>query len=335
MDLFKDIGIPHDKLNPNFIRMKEQDFFYEKNLLNKWSEPIINRDGSEKFIKEFQTTFNSCFWEIYLSKLFSFYNLSVNYKYCHPDFVINDFGGINVEVVTANHSIDGTPEYSNVNKEFSPPNLQNEFEYELFLEDLIIRLSNAIDNKLKKYCEKYSKEDYVKNKPYIIAVAPFDRPYFYYQGTEAIRRLLYGCKHNLFTGEFSKIKELKKNNGAIIDLGVFDKDKYSNISGIIYSDLTTFSKLQALSEAKYGHFIWARFNSSAFGKPKTGFDVKREYYETVEDGINIFLNPKAKYPIPRDFYNLFQTIFFDGELDKIKVEDGALLFRQQISFTFF
>ena len=63
--------------------------------------------------------------------------------------------------------------------------------------------------------------------------------------------------------------------------------------------------------------------------------VKREYYETVEDGINIFLNPKAKYPIPRDFYNLFQTIFFDGELDKIKVKDGALLFRQQISFEFF
>jgi len=63
MDLFAIITDPK-KLHKNFLNVIGEPEDYARNVLLNWAEGFIDRDG--KFLKEFQTSFNSSFWELYL-----------------------------------------------------------------------------------------------------------------------------------------------------------------------------------------------------------------------------------------------------------------------------
>lgn len=62
VNLFEDL-VPDNEQHPNYKNTKnDQYLIYE---LNKWADKLfVERDGKKKFIKEFQTEFNSCFWEL-------------------------------------------------------------------------------------------------------------------------------------------------------------------------------------------------------------------------------------------------------------------------------
>jgi hypothetical protein len=45
-------------------------------VLTDWARGFIDRDG--KFVKEFQTTFNSCFWELYVYAVLKRYRLLIS-----------------------------------------------------------------------------------------------------------------------------------------------------------------------------------------------------------------------------------------------------------------
>lgn len=67
MDLFAPI-VPAELHHSNF---KNFLTYYSKEIrdeLQRWADGFVDRDG--KFVKEFQTTFNSCFWELYLNAIF-------------------------------------------------------------------------------------------------------------------------------------------------------------------------------------------------------------------------------------------------------------------------
>lgn len=67
LDLFK-IQVKEDELHPNFIEITKDKYPYARDLLQSWTEGFIDRDN--KIVKEFQTTFNSSFWNyIYLMYL--------------------------------------------------------------------------------------------------------------------------------------------------------------------------------------------------------------------------------------------------------------------------
>ena len=68
MDLFTPI-VKEKRLHPLFKRVI-QDKTYKPAIavINEWSNGLLGRKGeAEKFIKEFQTTFNSSLWELYLT----------------------------------------------------------------------------------------------------------------------------------------------------------------------------------------------------------------------------------------------------------------------------
>ena len=56
---------------------------------------LKDRDGNVR--KEFQPTFDSTFWELYLFAVMKHFHLEVNFSFNAPDFVITNHGGINVE----------------------------------------------------------------------------------------------------------------------------------------------------------------------------------------------------------------------------------------------
>jgi len=54
-------------------------------VLTQWAEGFDDRDG--KFVREFQTTYNSSFWELYLFAVLKHLGIEVDLSFKAPDFV--------------------------------------------------------------------------------------------------------------------------------------------------------------------------------------------------------------------------------------------------------
>lgn len=67
MDLFS-LYVTEEKLHKNFRNILSDAHLADRIELQRWCEGFPDRDN--KFVKEFQTTFNSSFWEIYLFAFF-------------------------------------------------------------------------------------------------------------------------------------------------------------------------------------------------------------------------------------------------------------------------
>jgi hypothetical protein len=63
MDLFTPVA-GEEAQHPYFRSIWKQANGFNCDVLNEWARGFKNRDG--KFVKEFQTTFDSSFWELYL-----------------------------------------------------------------------------------------------------------------------------------------------------------------------------------------------------------------------------------------------------------------------------
>ena len=147
--------------------------------------------------------------------------------------------------------------------------------------------------------------NHIKGKPFFIAVAPFEQPFFYEQTSQAITQVLYGykkAKYKTVNNEriilgHEYIDFVEKDNGSEVPLGFFANNQMENIAGVIYSNCATFGKIRALTkeiDKRDMYFTFSRFNKDGLD-PFVGTVRKTDYFETLEDGIQIFLNP---------FYNM-------------------------------
>jgi hypothetical protein len=310
MDLFKKLQLKKgSEKHQNFTSYKSES---DKKLLNSWVYGIKDKDG--KFVKEFQTTYNSTFWEIYLYGLFKELGFEINQNYNRPDFILNskDINFI-VEATIAEHSkIDGkqdkpiSPEWE---KDFSELSLYS--ENNKTKEFSILKILGAIFNKWNKYHKgknSYNKLDYVKNKPFVIALAPFEKPFHYYQYDELIKAVLYNepivDSDELYRSseKYKNIIPLKmldfvtKENGTEIPLGLFLDDSMSEISAVIFNPSATFGKVSSMNEDMFGlkKHHWVDKNENFF--------ITIDEQEIIEDGLFIFHNPFAKYPLDKELF---------------------------------
>ncbi len=134
MDLFLPVA-DKNQLHPNFLSTLAPSAAGVRAVLLQWAEGFDDRDG--KFVREFQTSYNSSFWELYLFAVLRHLGIRVDFSFAAPDFVLADHA-IAVEAAIASHAHD------------------DEFEWEATLavlqhKDLvvrrktsIIRLSNAV-----------------------------------------------------------------------------------------------------------------------------------------------------------------------------------------------
>ena len=336
MGLF-DLVVEKSALHPNFKRIMHDP--YKKKVLVGWGdERLINRDGNHKFIKEFQTTFNACFWELYCYNILKELGGKFDFNHEHPDFVVDLDGEIiNIECVIASNA-KTTPEESNIYARFNEKKNLDDIVY-----DQTIRISNAFDSKYKKYIDKYSEKSWVKDKPFIIAIEPFDQPHFMLTGNEAMRLLLYGWEiehENLYD---RKIDTIRKNIDSTLDMGVFLNPKYSDISGVLFSNTATIGKVDAIGDdpdLTFGQIRYDlnynrpqisvdsrliqkkydlrckiikeifkkfenEFNKYTIRRPYIQWDV--DYNENIFDGLMLFLNPYAKYPLPENIINMLHN----------------------------
>ncbi|WP_421282537.1 hypothetical protein [Aeromonas veronii] len=339
MNLFTPVVEP-EKFHKNFASVLVSFREAERRLLEKWADGFVDRDG--KFVKEFQITFNSSFWEIYLYALFKKYNITVDWSYPTPDFYLSSNRcEFIVEAVTANSSHGKPNEWD---KAFSREELEKLGRLKELNTEAIIRLSNAIIAKVRKYNESYKKLKHVAGKPFILAIAPFEQPHFNIQHDRPIRALLFDhyVDEDAYLdnpGAFPNgppsvnLEYVTKENGAEIPLGLFKNDSLSEVSAIIFSCLATWGKLSAMSNNPATNTIV----SSLWATPPRGAPEMRscspsEHGETILDGLQIYHNPFASNPLPPEVFRAHRVVqhYVNNKTGEWLYEGNtqALLFRQ-------
>src|SRR2546421_7435896 len=102
MDLFEPV-VEKDKLHRHFLSTLEPTAAGVRAVLSNWAEGFEDRDG--KFVREFQTTYNSTFWEFYLFAVLRQLGIKIDFSFDAPDFVSTN-QPIAVEAAIASHAID-------------------------------------------------------------------------------------------------------------------------------------------------------------------------------------------------------------------------------------
>ncbi len=141
MDLFTPVTTK-DRHHPNFTQTLAPSASPVREILSAWAEGFVDRDG--KFVHEFQTTYNSAFWELYLFAVLKDLGIQVDLIYSSPDFVCVD-PALVIEAAIASHAQDDTPEWRKdmrtvIRSDTDAANRQT-----------IIRLSNAFLEKARRY----------------------------------------------------------------------------------------------------------------------------------------------------------------------------------------
>ncbi|HBR2605966.1 TPA: hypothetical protein L9Q09_003309 [Klebsiella pneumoniae] len=299
LDFFKPIVDTKD-YHPNFERLLPDKYNNSKKLFNEWASGFNDRDG--KLVKEFQTTFNSTFWEVYLHASFKDMGFEIDFSYASPDFNIKKGETeVIIEATICNSANGKSPEWDRADEYLSsiPKRFWN------LNKEAMIRINNSIISKVKKYEESYSKLSHVKGKPFVIALAPFEQRFFNLQNDRAIRAVLYDeyvnediyLDHPELYPDGPPVENLgfvEKDNGAEIPLGIFNDNQYECVSAIIFNNAATFSKLQALAN-KNGEkvMISSTWLTPPTGKPEHIGGWSSDYKENITDGLMIFHNPFA------------------------------------------
>jgi hypothetical protein len=284
LDLFTPI-VDSKELHHNFVHTIAPNAKGVRKVLQAWAKDFVDRDG--KFVREFQTTYNSGFWELYLYAVLKHLGFNIDFSHHTPDFVCSNKALI-VEAAIASHAQDDTPEWEKKIKDIVDD--KNIFE---IWKHSTIRLSNALHTKIKKYRDGYSALAHVKNKPFIVAIANLTKADFNLHGDVPMQWLLYDGLEQ---------KVLHKNNGSEVPLGLFRSDAFSDISGVIYSSLATFGKARALGD-DVGDFLFQAVRIKDNFTPIRIAASKDEYKESLCDGLRLFLNPYASHPLNTDDFD--------------------------------
>lgn len=247
MDLFTP-QVSEERQHRNFRAFLARGTPAELNVLQGWADGLQDRDG--KFVIEFQTTFNSCFWELYLNATFRHLEVDLDFSHSAPDFVCRAFGSEFVAEATIASNADGyAAEWQGEPGQRLPAERKR-----AMLEYGSIRLANALDGKLRKFRASYSGLAHVSGKPFVVCLAPFEQPYSYLLGDRPLRRLLYGFDMPLYLDDSEGVRHIVgearvdrvwKESGSPVEFGLFGDARASELSAVIFSSVATFGKVLA------------------------------------------------------------------------------------------
>ena len=316
IDLFAPL-VKESAQHPNFTRVLLHPRSHRV-VLQQWAADFQDRDN--KFVKEFQSSFNPCFLELYIYACLKELRLGVDFTYTSPDFVVTSgFSQCSIECVTAQNAYDKKAEHTLTVEDYLQ-DLHGPSREDVAYE-ATVRLANAITSKYTRYKEHYSTLNHVRGKPFLLAVAPFEERYFWIQRLDGITNVL--CQ--------SKLKEVKKKGAAVIPLGFFLDNSMPEISAVIFSNVATFSKVVALAKdnTAISHFITARHGHQDLNH------YDEDYEETLLDGLFVMHNPHALYPVSMLNFQLngLAQIYSPGQSIVVDIPYGYLLERTCLTFS--
>lgn len=297
MNLFAPI-VPEARQHVYYRELTSGRHEEKKRILAEWAQGFVDRDG--KFVTEFQTTFDSTFWELYLHAVWRELGLPVDFSHARPDFALFSSAGaaFAAEATIAQHADGYAPA--------ARPRFDSFPELEARLEYQSIRFANAISSKLRKYRAEYHKLPHVAGRPFVLCVAPFDQQWGFSLADRPMRRVLLGADIPLVqrdaSGELVVVGEALspmawKPSGAEVPFGLFcDPAAAPEISAVLFSSTATFGKLTALAKTGDAFVTAVRYNAHATA-PTIYQGQLEGYEESLLDGLHLFVNPHARFPL--------------------------------------
>jgi hypothetical protein len=331
VQLFEPI-VQEAEQHPNFRSLLCRRNPYTFDVLQDWARGFVDRDG--KFVHEFQTTFNSSFWELYVFAVLKKYGLTVDFTKTRPDFFIPT-QNFNIEATIASNPQGGAPEHIAWSSDLLPSDL-NEFNRRS-----ILRLANSLTAKHRKYLDSYAALDHVRNRPFVIAITNFDQPFSFMAAQRPIEAVVLGhyvdeeryIQSGRPTGglDGEDLQWVFKDSGSPVQLGLFRSPAYREISAVIFNGCATLGKVTALSAdpRDASAFTALRLNPHS-DHPHVIQEAKSRYQESLVDGLRVYYNPFATHPLdPATFRHPSVFQLYHDRRDEIHVEQraGLLLFR--------
>jgi hypothetical protein len=178
----------------------------------------------------------------------------------------------------------------------------------------------------------------------VLGLSAFDRPHPQLQCQRAIEALLF----DYYVDEQTSISEsgynsepqaksigyISKDSGANVKVGLFTDDNYKEISAVVFSSLGSWGKVRALADDRNALTIFHTVHDNPFSlgfRPIVNKTIKAEYTETILDGLRVYHNPFASYPLRPDIFRspeVFQTYFSEADQEWVQeCSSRNLLFR--------
>lgn len=297
LDFFSPI-VPENEQHANFKRINTiiTESFIDS--FNQISRGYYDKDGD--IVKKFQTQFNPALWEIYLHGVFKTLGMKAIEKYASPDFVFND---VIVEAVIASNTSNKIGEWETNWKDMAF------FDLHSLNMQSIIRYTNSISKKYNLYLNKYSKNSYVLNKPFVIALGSFDQPFFHMEYDRGMLPVAYGLytdENANFDGDIAyqhgncpvkHMKHILNHNNSRIDLGLFTNEGMKWLSAIIFSCTATISKFR-INQIDEKNLIV--FEGQFLDEDLTLHNIRAkntDFPEELVDGLQVYHNPFAVNPL--------------------------------------
>lgn len=182
--------------------------------------------------------------------------------------------------------------------------------------------------------------DHVSDRSYVVAVANFDQAFSFLACQRPIEAVLHGYyvdeDRYIATGgregplEGEELRQVFKDNGSLVELGLFTTPAYKEISAVIFNGCANMGKVRALSsDPSPGiDFTALRLNLESV-RPHLIREPKRRYEENLLDGLRIYHNPFATHPLdPALFshHSVFQSYYANDDWN-FEQREGQLLFR--------
>lgn len=328
LPLFEDVADP-ERQHPIYRMIRNGDFEAERSVLLAWSEGFQDRDG--KFCHEFQVSFESCLWELYLHAYMKELGAMVDFSFAAPDFVVSGAEPFCIEATICAPAA-GQPGPQGHSIEDLPADLNR------FNSEATVRICNSFTAKVKRLRERYSTLPQCEGKPFVLAIASFDRPFSHMAAMRPITSALYGLYHdeeetiasNALEMVSYNIDGVVKNENATIDVGYFCTPEYSDVSAVIFSSLATWGKVRAVADNPNALTVYRTLHSNPGSlHPIMRVAKKADYHEHLLDGLCVMHNPFANHkldPKTLDHERLAQGFVKpDGELDFVAPDDFLLM----------
>lgn len=327
LPLFEDVAAP-DQQHDIYKMIRDGAYEAERAVLLGWSEGFTDRDG--KFCHEFQVAFEPCLWELYLHAYLREIGASIDFSYPSPDFVAQSSEAFCVEATIAAPAKGQPPPYG-----FAADDVPEDFNR--FNSEAILRISNSFTAKVKKLRERYCKLPQCENKPFVIAIASYDRPFSHLAAMRPILGALYGLYHDeaetIRTGASNvvsyNIDGVVKSEAVVIDVGFFCTPEFADVSAVIFSSLATWGKVRAVADNPDAATIYTTFHPNPGALyPIVKAAKKADYHEHLLDGVYVLHNPFANLKLSANVlgHKRIAQCFVqsDGELDFTAPDDFLL-----------
>lgn len=307
--------ISEDKRNYYFKLLTEDPAYYPGRVILEELAYWFN-DPDGKFIRALQgNEFNSRLFEIYLHAVFYEWEFEIDRSFAQPDFLLKK-DGQTVSVEAATVAEDG--------ENYAPIKLGREFLDELLEyvdKEMPFKFSRTLRNKVRHKPQPanlhYWELPQTVGHPFVLAVHDYSRRMSMTYSSMAMQNYLYG--RQVVNGKVLPI-ERHESGQRTIPSNFFSSERHRHISAVMLPTGATLPKFNRMgriaglrSPNSFALISGARTNGKSEVKPFRALVDHPNYHEYWRDGVYLFHNPNALFPLNPELFPGIVHVFQEGE----------------------